>query len=103
MPFQTCLTILICLILGVSGCMKAVAPKPAPPPAAAPPPQVELKGPYDSEIPAEYLDRLRLVSVAADEAVPLTFLTLADHFSARGEVDKALHFLDRAADGLVRG
>ncbi|MEK7826447.1 MAG: hypothetical protein AAB299_01715 [Thermodesulfobacteriota bacterium] len=27
MPFQTCLTILICLILGISGCMKAVAPK----------------------------------------------------------------------------
>ena len=101
MHFQACLTILICLILGVSGCMKAVAPKPGAPPAA-PPPQVELKGPYDSEIPAEYLNRLRRVSVAADEAVPLTFLTVSDHFAARGEVDKALHFLDRAADGFVR-
>ena len=106
MPFQTCLTILICLILGVSGCMKAVAPKPGAAPAAPPPPpppQVELKGPYDSEIPAEYLNLLRRVSVAADEAVPLTFLTVADHFAARGEVDKALHFLDRAADGFVQG
>ena len=46
MPFQTCLTILICLILGIPGCMKAVTPKPAPPPAvAAPPPQVEREGP----------------------------------------------------------
>jgi hypothetical protein len=36
MPFQTCLKILICLILGVSGCMKAVAPP------AAPPPQLHL-------------------------------------------------------------
>jgi CHAT domain-containing protein len=102
MPFQTFLTILICLILGVSGCMKAVVPKP-PPPSTPPPPQVELKGPYDSEIPAEYLNRLRRVSAATDEAVPLTFLTVADHFAARGEVDKALHFLDRAADGFVRG
>jgi CHAT domain-containing protein len=99
MPFQTCLTILICLILSVSGCTKAVAPMPS----GAPPPQIELKGPYDSDIPAEYLSRLRRVSVADDEAVPLTFLTVADHFAARGEVDKALHFLDRAADGFVRG
>jgi len=103
MPFQTCLTILICLILGVSGCMKAVAPKPGAPPAPPPPPQVELKGPYDSEIPAEHLNRLRRVTAAADEAVPLTFLTVAEHFAARGEVDKAIHFLDRAADGFVRG
>ena len=103
MPFQICLTILICLILGASGSMKAGAPTPGAPPAAPPPPQVELKGLYDSEIPAEYLNRLRRVSVAADEALPLTFLTVADHFAARGEVDKALHFLDRAADGFVRG
>ncbi|MCX5839335.1 MAG: CHAT domain-containing protein, partial [Deltaproteobacteria bacterium] len=94
---------MICLILGVSGCMKAVAPKPAPPAAPPPPPQVELKGPYDSEIPAEYLNRLRRISAAADEAIPLTFLTVAGHFAARGEVNKALHFLDRAADGFVRG
>jgi len=104
MPFQTCWSILICLILGISGCMKTVAPKPAPPPAeAASPPQVEIKGPYDSEIPEEYLNRLRRIPVAADEAAPLTLLTIADHFAVRGEVDKALHFLDQAADGFVLG
>ncbi|MCX5818965.1 MAG: CHAT domain-containing protein [Deltaproteobacteria bacterium] len=101
MPFQICLTILICLILGISGCMKAVAPKPAAPPTE-PPPKVELKGPYDSEIPVGYLDLLRRVPVPAGEAVPLTFLAVADHFAARGEEDRALHFLDRAADGFVR-
>ena len=104
MPFQTCWSILICLILGISGCMKTVAPKPAPPPAeAASPPQVEIKGPYDSEIPEEYLNRLRRIPVAADEAAPLTLLTIADHFAVRGEVDKALHFLNQAADGFVLG
>ena len=104
MPFQTCLTILICLILGIPGCMKAVAPKPAPPPAeAVSPPHVEWKGPYDSEIPVEYLNRLRRIPVAADEAASLTLLTIADHFAARGEVEKALHFLDQAANGFVLG
>jgi CHAT domain-containing protein len=100
MPIQTCLTILICLILGVSGCMKAVVPQPVATPA--PLPQVELKGPYDSEIPAEYVDRLRRVTTASDEVVPLTFITVANHFAVRGEVNKALHFLDRAADKFAR-
>jgi len=102
MPFQICLTVLICLILGISGCMKAAAPKPAAPPTE-PPPKAELKGPYDSEIPAEFLDLLRRVPVPAGEAVPLTFLAVADHFAGRGEEDRALHFLDRAADEFVRG
>jgi len=45
MPFQTFLMILICIILGVSGCMKAIAPEPGTPSAVAPPPKVELKKP----------------------------------------------------------
>ena len=103
MRFQNCLTILICLILGIPGCMKAVTPKPATPPAEVAPPQVEIKGPYDSEIPEEYLNRLRRIPVAADEAAPLTLLTIANHFAVRGEVEKALHFLDRAAAGFALG
>jgi CHAT domain-containing protein len=102
MPFQACMTILICLILGISGCMKAVAPKPPAAPDAEPP-KVELKGIYDDEIPAEYLDLLRGVPGPADEAVPLILLAVADHFAARGEADRALHFLDKAAAGFVAG
>jgi CHAT domain-containing protein len=101
MPLQICLTILICLILGVSGCMKAVAPKPAPPPVE-PPPKVEPKTPYDSEIPAHYLDLLSRIPAPAGESVPLTCLAVADHFAAQGEDESALLFLDRAADGFVR-
>jgi CHAT domain-containing protein len=102
MPFQFCLMVLICLIMGISGCMKAAAPKPAALPIE-PPPKAELKGPYDSEIPAEFLDLLRRVPVPSGEAVPLTFLAVADQFAAQGEDERALHFLDRAADGFVRG
>ncbi len=100
MPFRTFLTILISLGLVVSGCVKAVAPILVAP--VAPPPQVELKGPYDSEIPAEYLNRLRDVAAASGEALPLTLFAVADHFASRGEVDKAIHFLDRAAERFVR-
>jgi len=104
MPVQTCLTILICLIMVIPGCMKAVAPKPVPPPAESVLPlHVEWESPYDSEIPVEYLNRLRRIPVADDEAAPLTLLTVADHFAVRGEEDKALHFLDRAAAGFALG
>jgi len=78
-----------------------VTPKPAAPPTE-PPPKAELKVPYDSEIPAEYLDLLRRVFRAADEAVPLIFLAMVDHFCRAGEDDSAFHFLDKAADGFVR-
>jgi CHAT domain-containing protein len=102
MPFQACLTIVIFLILGISGCMKAAAPKPpvAPP---AEPPKVELKEIHDYGIPAEYRGLLQGFTGSADEAVPLLFLTVADNFAARGEVDNALQFLDKAADGFVAG
>lgn len=104
MPFQICLMILICLILGFSGCMKAVAPKPAEPPVApsAAPPVVEFKAPYDSEIPEEYVDLLRRVPVPAGEAVPLIFLAVAERFAAHGEEEMALYFLGRSADGFNR-
>ena len=68
MPFQTCFTILICLMLGISGCMKAAAPMPSPPPAErAPLPQVETKRPHDSEPPAEDLNRLHRTPADVDD------------------------------------
>lgn len=104
MYFKARLTIMICLSLAISGCMKAATPKPAPTHAEAVPPlHVAFESPYDSQIPIEYLDRLRRAPVAADEAVPLTLLTVADHFAAHGEVEKALYFLDRATAGFVLG
>ncbi len=104
MPFQTCLTILICLMLGISGCMKAAAPKPSPPPAERESlPQVETEGPHHSELPSEDLNRLHRTSADNDHFAPLTPLAVAGRFAARGEVDKALHFLDQAADGFLLG
>jgi CHAT domain-containing protein len=97
MPFHPRLAILVCLILGLSGCMKAVEKVVMPPPEPA---RVELNGPYDADIPHEYLDRLRGVE-ASDWIIPQLFLVIAGHFETDGEVEKALHFLDRAAEVFV--
>jgi CHAT domain-containing protein len=100
MSYRTCLTVLLVLSLGFSGCVKGVAvPKMVGP--AAPKPLVKLEGPYDSEIPKEYFDRLANVSSASDETVPLTFMSVADYFAGRSEVEKAIHFFNRAAVEFV--
>jgi CHAT domain-containing protein/tetratricopeptide (TPR) repeat protein len=94
MPYKPWLAILICLALGLSGCMKAVE-KAAVPPVA--PVRIELNGPYDGDIPREYRDRLLGVD-AADWTIPQIFLAVAGHFETEGEERKALHFLDKAAE-----
>jgi CHAT domain-containing protein/tetratricopeptide (TPR) repeat protein len=98
MPFQPWFAILICLMFGLSGCMKAVEHAVVQPTQKA---RVELTGPYDWEIPQEYQDRLQSVD-ADDWTIPPVFLAVAVHFEMEGEDGKALHFLDRAAEAFVR-
>ena len=93
MPTRSWLAIPICLVLGISGCVKAVEKVPMPPAA---PVRIELSGPYDRDIPKDYRDRLLRVD-AADWTIPQIFLVVAGHFESKGEEGKALHFLDRAA------
>jgi CHAT domain-containing protein len=93
MSTRSWLTISMCLVLGISGCMKAVEKGAAPPTG---PVRIELSGPYDRDIPKEYRDRLLSVD-AADWTIPQLFLIVAGHFESEGEEGKALHFLDRAA------
>ncbi len=93
MQYRPWLSILLCLPLGISGCMKAVEKVAVPP---AEPMRIELNGPYDGDIPGEYRDRLLSVD-AADRIIPQIFLVVAGRFEQEGEEGKALHFLDRAA------
>jgi CHAT domain-containing protein len=94
MPYKPWIAILMFLVLSLSGCMKAVEKGAVPP---APPVRIELSGPYDGDIPREYQDRLLGVD-AADWTIPQIFLVVAGHFEAGGEEQKAIHFLDRAAE-----
>jgi CHAT domain-containing protein len=99
MPFQPWLTIFICLVLGLSGCMKAVEKK-IPVPVPEKKVKIELKGPYDSSIPKEYHDSLRELD-AGDWRIPQIFLAVAGRFETEGDEEKALHFFDRAAEAFV--
>lgn len=99
MPFQPWFAIPICIILSLSGCMKAVEKK-----VTVPVPEkkiiVEQQVPYDPDIPKEYQDLLRGAQ-ADDWRIPQIFLALADRHEAEGEVGRALHFLDRAAKAFA--
>jgi CHAT domain-containing protein len=99
MHFLPRFAILACLILGLTGCMKAAEKMvvPPPPPTTTTTARIELRGPYDSDIPREYQDRLSNLA-ASDRTIPPLFLAIAGHFKAQGEEEKALHFLDRAAE-----
>lgn len=99
MPFPALWVILA--IVTVSGCMKAATQESHAPSAVSAPPAVRLEGVHDAEIPEMYIKRLRGAVSPTDETVPLTFMAVADHFAAKGEVEKALHFLDRAAGVFV--
>ena len=92
MPYRPWHAILICLVLGLSGCMKAVEKVAVLP---AEPVRIELNGPYDPDIPQVYRDRLLSVD-AADRIIPQIFLIVAGRFAQEGDEGKALHFLDRA-------
>jgi hypothetical protein len=99
MSFQPRVTIFICLILALSGCMTVVEKK-----IAVPPPEkkasIELKGPYDSSIQKEHQDILHKMDID-DWRIPQVFLAVAGRFETEGDEEKALHYLDRAAQAFV--
>jgi hypothetical protein len=92
MPFQPWIAIVLCLIFSLFGCMKAVEQAVAPPPAQKA--RIELTGPFDRDIPREYLDRLQAAD-ADDWTIPPVFLAVAGHFEAEGEEGEALHICRR--------
>jgi hypothetical protein len=99
MPLHPRLTIFVCLILGLSGCMKAVEKK-IPVPVPEKKARIELKDPYDSSIPKEYHDSLRELD-ADDWRIPQIFLAVAGRFETEGDEEKALHFFDRASEAFA--
>jgi CHAT domain-containing protein len=100
MPIQPWFAILICIILSLSGCMKAAEKK-----ITVPVPEIKISVeppvvPYDPDIPKEYGDLLRGAQ-ADDWRIPQIFLALAGRYEAEGEEGRVLHFLDRAAKAFV--
>ena len=102
MSFQPWFAILICILVSLSGCMKAAekiitVPVPETKETKA---TVEQQAPYDPDIPKEYHHLLQGAK-ADDWRIPHIFLALADRHMAEGQEGRANHFLDRAAKAFA--
>ena len=102
MSFQPWFAILICILVSLSGCMKAAEKK-----ITVPVPEtkatkaiVEQQVPYDPDIPKEY-HHLLPGAKADDWRIPHIFLALADRHMADGQEGRAIYFLDRAAKAFA--
>jgi len=58
--------------------------------------KIELKGPYDKDIPAPFVGQLRGASLASDWAIPYIFMSIGLHFESLGDETRTLHFYDQS-------
>ena len=90
MPFQPWFAILICTILCLSGCMKAVEKK-----VTVPVPEkkiiVEEQAPYDPDLPTEYRELLRSAQ-ADDWRIPRYFWPLPGDMRRREKREGSFTF-----------
>jgi CHAT domain-containing protein/tetratricopeptide (TPR) repeat protein len=83
----------ITFLSGVSGCSALMENMPAPPDMLV---KIELKGPYDSEIPEKYVTQLKGASFMSEWAIPYIFISVGMHFESLGDEARSVHFFDRA-------
>ncbi|OPY82761.1 MAG: CHAT domain protein [Smithella sp. PtaU1.Bin162] len=83
----------VVFLLGICGCAGVMESMPAPPDMLV---KIELKGPYDKEIPEKYVTQLKGSSLVADWAIPYIFISVGMYFESSGDEIRALHFFDRA-------
>jgi CHAT domain-containing protein len=87
------LVLLISSVLAIYGCGRIMVNMPAPPEALV---KIELKGPYDGDIPEKFVTQLKNASIMFDRAVPYIFMSVGMHFEFTGDEVRASHFYDRA-------
>jgi tetratricopeptide (TPR) repeat protein len=58
--------------------------------------KIELKGPYDKEMPEKFVNQLKGASFTSDWAIPYIFMSVGMHFESAGDEIRAVHFFDRA-------
>ena len=89
------LFIIFFFILFSAGCAALIDYMPSPPEFLS---RIELKGPYDRDIPEKYVGQLRGASISAEWAIPYIFISVGIHFESEGEGGKATHFFDRSIE-----
>jgi len=90
---KTKVAILVLVLSSIIGCGSMMENMPAPPDALV---KIELKGPYDGDIPENFRTQLKGASIMSDWAIPYIFISVGMHFEAQGDVMRSLHFFDRA-------
>jgi CHAT domain-containing protein len=80
----------IALLAGISGCRGML------PPPAEVGTKFEFKGPYDVDIPEQYVIQLKQTGTLSAWARPHIFINVGMHFESLGDETRALHFFNRA-------
>ena len=87
------LILTLVFLVGISGCGGMMENMPAPPDMLV---KIELKGPYDADIPEKFIAQLKGASIASDWAIPYIFISIGMHYESLGDEIRTMHFFDRA-------
>jgi CHAT domain-containing protein len=85
------LVLLMVFLLCISGCKNII---PTPPPEKLV--KIELKGPYDGDIPEKMSIQLKNASGVSDWAIPHIFIGVGMFFESLGDETRAFHFVNRS-------
>lgn len=85
------------LLLSIAGCASWSRQTVEPPEPVV---RIELKGPYDQEIPAAFMEELKAAGSRDDASVPYIFMGVGAHFERMGDDARGIHFYDRAAEAF---
>lgn len=81
---------MIVLLVVISGCRGML------PPAAEIGAKIDLKGPYDVDIPEKFVIQLKQTGTLSAWARPHIFINVGMYFESLGDETRAIHFFDRA-------
>ncbi len=88
------LILTIGLLIGIYGCGGMMGKTTLAPPDMLV--KIKLQGPYDHEIPENFINQLKGASLVSDWAIPYLFVSVGMHFESSGDEMRAIHFFDRA-------
>ncbi|MFO7569826.1 MAG: CHAT domain-containing tetratricopeptide repeat protein [Smithellaceae bacterium] len=84
----------VCFVI-ITGCAGIIENLPTPPDVLV---NVTFDGPYDADIPDDFLKKIKAASVVSASSVPDLWVGVGMHFELRGDDIRSLHFYDRAIE-----
>ncbi len=90
---KSALIVTLLFLIGISGCGGMMENMPSPPDMLV---KIELKGPYDADMPEKFIAQLKGASIASEWAIPYIFISIGMHYESLGDEIRTIHFFDRA-------